>query len=274
MNIDASDIDNMRVRLYDTRAHALAGGASIDLDTGPATGDTHSLTKVEGPSDDQQGSLTLGSTLQLHAQSTNTAEIDDISIGASAITIKSLSPKITTGGSTDTYVGGFFGVTAPGIHGEAISTNTPKKDSVNISVTAVGIDVNNTELETTHDTAAFVSRQANFTLNGGGTLELAATSTNDAEFSSFALNVSAVPIGDFKPDVDAGGWTHAYVGEGATVTAGNRRSARSRRTRRRCRWTRSPLPPSRSTSSSRPSGRRTRPRRTSARPTAPHLMHR
>ena len=103
----------------------------------------------------------------MDATSDNDADIAGLSIEISAISVKSLNPEVITDGNTRAYIGGHATVSAAGITADATSTNDPTLVSVGFIVSAIGIDVNNTKLETKHDTEAFVSRDADFSLQSG-----------------------------------------------------------------------------------------------------------
>jgi hypothetical protein len=127
---------------------------------------------------------------------------------------------MTAGGTTRTHVGGNYTINATGISGEANAANTAGSDAVPISINLVEVGEVTAEVRTTHETEAFVSRDADFTLNGGG-IELDAISRNDATLDRVDLGVSLVGIGTLKPVVQTAGATRAFVEEGGNLSAGS-----------------------------------------------------
>jgi len=219
VDVDASDLGAMRVKLFNSRSDALANTGVINVSTEAATGPNHSLTKVESPVETAATDITLDGNLEIRATSVNDAAILDVELTMAAISINTFTSEVLTAGATRAYVGGLFNVDADGVLGEANSTNTPKKEGYSLSITAIGVTVNNSRIETHHDTEAFVSRAADFDLDGG-IVDLNATSTNDAQFEKFNFTLSAIPIDVFRPEVEAGGTTRAFVVEGAELESG------------------------------------------------------
>ena len=215
-SINSAAVDNFAIQ-----------AAAIDIEaTKPVARTEHATSAFIGPragvalNSALQGVLNIGGTVTLKATSTNDAAIDDIDLEAAAISIESLSPEVIAGGTTRTHLGGKFDVNAfGGIVGEATSTNRPAKDTIDIKATAIEINVNNTRLATTHETEAFVAREASYNL-GGSSIALTAKSTNDAEYDQFTLEFTAIPITVLRPEVDAAGATRAFVVEGAVINAG------------------------------------------------------
>ena len=201
--------------------------AAIDIQvTKPIAKTSHTTSTYIGPKagtaadGDLHSTITLGGGLTLEATSDNDASIAGLAIEISAISVKSLNPEVTTGGSTLSYIGGDAAVSATGVTAHATSTNTPSLVSVGFIVSAIGVTVNNTKLTTSHDTESYVSRDADFELASGAIVDLAATSTNEAGLVNVDFSLGAVTVDVLQQEVNAGGTTRAYVAEGATLVAG------------------------------------------------------
>jgi hypothetical protein len=215
VGVDAGDPNHVKVQLFHSRNDALHRTGAIAISKDMVMGTTHRLVKQE-----DQGTITVTSPVMLNATSTNDATIKAINLDVGAVKIKAVSPEISTGGSTQVHVGGKYTFNAPSVNGQAMSTNSPHWDSLNISLSAVGIDVVSEKVTATHETDAFVGRAATIAENGGG-ITLGATSVNQPKLEKFDITLSAVGITDFEPDVEAGGATKAYVDQGAAVAAGS-----------------------------------------------------
>ncbi|MBI3839031.1 MAG: hypothetical protein HY288_14015, partial [Planctomycetia bacterium] len=215
VRVDSSDPSNVKVQLFTTRDNALNNSNAIDLKLDNISGQHHRLVKQE-----DQGTITVGAPLQLTATSTNDATIKDLTIGVSGFKIKAVSPQISTGGSTQVHVGGKYTFNAPGVTGQATATNSPLWNSLNIGITAVGVDVISPKVSTPHETDAFVGRNAAITENGGD-ITLGATSFNQPKLEKFDFSLGAITVNVFQPEVDADGATRAFVDEGASVVAAN-----------------------------------------------------
>ncbi|MBK8017635.1 MAG: right-handed parallel beta-helix repeat-containing protein [Betaproteobacteria bacterium] len=177
---------------------------------GPAAG-------VE-PAKDVSGTIKLGGGLDLDARSTNDASIDDVNIQMSGVSVDLVKPVITTGGSTRTHVGGAYAVSTTGVTGEAVATNQAGSTTVPIKLGLVDVTEVRTEVKTDHAAEAFVSRNADFDVNGGG-ISLTASQDNTADLDRFEFGVSFVGVNTFKPVQETAGVTRAFVEEGAVVEA-------------------------------------------------------
>jgi hypothetical protein len=190
----------------------------------PVARTTHHVESYVGPRvgtapNGAAGTITLGGALTLNADSTNEATVGEVNIALSLVGIDLVKPEMNAGGTTRAYIGGDYTIDASAVAGAAESTNTAGSDSVPIKLGLVQVTEVSAEARTTHETEAFVTRGADFTLNGGG-IDLGATSSNIAELTRFELGVSLVSVGTFKPWVETAGATRAFVEEGASLTAG------------------------------------------------------
>jgi len=191
----------------------------------PRARTTHHVESYVGPAvgvapSGPAGTITLGGALTLNADSVNEATIDEVSIGVGVVNIDLAKPDMNAGGTTRTYIGGDYTINATGVSGQADSVNTAGSDTVPIKIGLVSVGEVSAEVRTTHEAEAFVTRGADFTLNGGG-IALGATSRNVVDFDSFELGASLVSVGTFKPWLETAGATRAFVEQGATLAAGS-----------------------------------------------------
>ena len=202
-------------------------GASVfDLQKAqPTARTTHAVAAYVGPAAGAEpagtaGTITLDDDLALNATSVNEATVGDINISVDVVSVDLVKPEINAGGTTRVHVGGDYTVNASGVTGAASSTNTAGSNTVPIKIGLVTVGEVTTEVRTTHETEAFVTRDADFDVNGGG-IELDAMSRNRTELDRFEFGASLVGVDTFKPMLDTAGATRAFVEEGAAIGAGS-----------------------------------------------------
>src|SRR5262249_49775550 len=166
----------------------------------------------------EKGTINSGAAVGLTATSTNDAKVIDVSIEVSALKLKSIAPEVVTGGSTKVHVGGNYTFNSPGVTGQATATNQPNSQSFHLGGAYVGITTVRPKVSATHETEAFVGREADVAVNGGS-LTLSATSTNDVKAEKFGLSLGLINVDAFNPTVEAAGATRAYAAEGASGAA-------------------------------------------------------
>ena len=162
VSVNADDPDHVKVALFPNRVAALNNTNRIDLNPGGVTGTEHRLVKVE-----DQGTITSDAAVNLTATSNNDATIKDVAIEVSAIKIKSITPHLSTDGSTEVHVGGKYTFNSPGVTGQELARNTPDWDSFQLGLAFVGVTIIDTQLSIGHETNAFVGREADVVVNGG-----------------------------------------------------------------------------------------------------------
>ena len=173
----------------------------------------------EEPTEGLHGAITVGGNINLNATSINNASIDDIGLSINGVSVEQLKPEITAAGATRAYVGGDFTLNAGGVAANATSTTTARSNSFSIEISGVAVEIPSKSVKTNHSTEAFVGRQGDIEINGGG-LTLNATSNNNAELNQTdAIRLGAVDISKVESTVDAGGSTSAYIDEGSTIDA-------------------------------------------------------
>jgi hypothetical protein len=204
-----------------------AGAAGVNVQLGDITGKTnHAVSAYLGntvgsnPKGDPNTTLTIHSGgMNLNATAENTVDVPQVKIDAALVTVEKMKPEADAGGSTRAYAGGGFDINASGVNATAKSTNSAKSEALAFTVDLVGADASEKSAHTSNTTEAFVNTSANLNVTGGA-IGLTATSGNEAAINQITpINVGAVQLNFVKSTAEAGGATHAFVGEGATVKA-------------------------------------------------------
>jgi hypothetical protein len=202
------------------------GAAAVKVAVAHPIAETTATTEVyigppagTAPTQGASGQISVGSgSVTGEASSTNSATVDPLSIGASAIDVSVLHPEVTAGGSTAAFLGGTFSIGAGTLNFSATSNNTATSNSVSVELSGVNVTDSRKSAQTNHTTSAYVAKQADLTISGAG-LNLGAQSTNHATAGEDSFSINGVKVGLIDPEADANGSTLAYVDEGATLNA-------------------------------------------------------
>jgi len=152
---------------------------------------------------------------------TSTATADPSIIGGSAglVSVAVMISQTTIGGTTRAYAGGETSVTADRleVHSSDESTATPSTLVVGVGgVTGAGAKATSTVSRTTE---SYVGAGADISL-GDGTLDVNATSQSMSEAKATGVGVGAISVALLFVDSTTNSTTRAFVGDGATVNAG------------------------------------------------------
>jgi hypothetical protein len=186
--------------------HAVIAGLGPRLGNNPAAGDPTNLTIDSG-------------ALLLDAESESDATVNQFTFEASALTVNRVKPRAEAGGTTVAHLGGEFIIEADSVTASAVSDNTATSEALAFEIGAIEFDDSEKSVSTSHATEALVSPRADITF-AGGIVTLTADSTNDATIDTVApLDIGAVDLNFVKSTAEVGGWTLAYLDEGASVEA-------------------------------------------------------
>ena len=161
-----------------------------------------------------------GGMVSVQATSTNTATANLNNIAVGGVTISALFLSANLGGSTSAYGGGTMNVTAGSLGLAANSTNVSSSTLFAVNVSAINGSGNSLTPTETHNTLAYIAGGANLAA-GGASLSVTATSNSSATADIEGGSGSVVGVSVDLPSASITGSTLAYVGEGATVTAGS-----------------------------------------------------
>ena len=142
-----------------------------------------------------------------------------VKIDIGAVPINVILPEVTAGGRTLAHLGGNFTIdpSAINLHANAASVDA-STEAFSLGIGAVTINDNETVVTADHDTEAFISPDADLTVDNGP-LTLTAESKSSADAESLNIDIGAVDASVLKANAKVLGTTKAYVGSGATVNA-------------------------------------------------------
>jgi hypothetical protein len=161
-----------------------------------------------------------GGTAGVHATSTNTATANLKNGTGGGVTINALILSSNVGGSTSAYAGGTINVTAASLGLTATSTNSSSSTLFTVSISAINASVNSLKPTESHNTRAYIAGGSKLAA-GGANLSVTATANSSATADIEGGSGSGVNINVDLPSASITGSTLAYVGEGATVSAGS-----------------------------------------------------
>ena len=151
--------------------------------------------------------------IQLDAFSDNTADVKQVDVAITPVSIEIVRPLSVAAGTTKAHVGGNYKLDSE-VNVSAESQNDVTTRAVNVEIDPIDVNVQRESAITRHTTEAFVTPHAS--LNVGGALNLDANSHNTANLDQIdAFNIAALEVSYLNATIDASGSTNAYVDRGA-----------------------------------------------------------
>ena len=188
------------------------GGDNVEAFLGPEAGTTPT---------NSLSTLTTSGALLVSSNSTTTANANSQGGGGGGIDVGVSYATTYLDGTTQSYAGGKLNLTASSTTLMATSTNTGTASTLIISIAAIGGDGANITADDARDTFAYIESGAMVTVTSNGAMSLNATSSESTTATANGGSGGVVAVSVLYSSAEDSGETEAYVGSGASVSAGS-----------------------------------------------------